>query len=160
MIAFFSRIIERIQSRRRKAPYQVSKQTLQALRQLNQRYQRQKRLWVYIILSAMALLVLYVMFSVFWAGLRAQAIPIAWIILAGIFIASFQVRRCNELIATLRQAHQVQFQIEKAQADRAAKEKVQEAEQDQEKPQVDTEGHRPISSNGSQRPSDLPDIQP
>jgi type VI protein secretion system component VasK len=160
MIAFLKRIFKQPSQTKKQGSESLPTQTLLALRQLNQGYQRQKRLWVYIILSALTLMIVYVMFSIFWAGLRVHAIPIAWIILAGIVIAVLQVRRCNDLIFSLRQAYQVQQQIEKAQAEREAQEKARQEEQETETPQSNKEKRPPISSNGSQKPSDLPDMQP
>jgi len=60
------------------------------------------------------------------AGEQAEPTPdpadMPWIILAGVSIAIYQVRRCNDVIQTLRQAYTVQFQIEKAEAQREAEE--------------------------------------
>ena len=48
---------------------QVSPKTSQALRQLIRSYQRQKRLWIYIILSSVSLMVLYTLLSLLWGEL-------------------------------------------------------------------------------------------
>ncbi|MFT5369228.1 MAG: undecaprenyl pyrophosphate phosphatase UppP [Candidatus Latescibacterota bacterium] len=103
---------------------QVPEKASQALRQLIRSYQRQKRLWIYIILSSISLMLLYTLFSLLWAEVLhgGGVVPVAWIILAGVSIAIYQVRRCNDVIQTLRQAYTVQFQIEKAEAQREAEE--------------------------------------
>lgn len=128
---------------------QVSQKTSQALRQLVRRYQRQKRLWIYIILSSVCLLVLYVLFSLLWIELwqGGGVVPVAWIILAGVSIAIYQVRRCNDVIRTLKEAYIVQAQIEKADAERAAAEEEEQGEkQSEQAPSIETR----TSNNGSQ----------
>jgi hypothetical protein len=131
---------------------QLSQKTSQALRQLVRRYQRQKRLWIYIILSSMCLMVLYIMFSLLWTELwqGGGIVPVAWIILAGVGIAIYQVRRCNDVIRTLKEAYVVQSQIEKADAEKAAEEAAEEEEQQRiQSPEAPSMGRR-SSSNGSQ----------
>jgi hypothetical protein len=130
---------------------QVSQKTSQALRQLIRRYQRQKRLWIYIIISSVSLMVLYTLFSLLWVELwdGGGVVPVVWIILAGVGIAIYQVRRCNDVIQTLRQAYTVQVQIEKAEEEKAEEEESQE---NQGEPKKRPMPSRP-SSNGSQRSS-------
>lgn len=127
---------------------QVSPKTSQALRQLIRSYQRQKRLWIYIILSSVSLMVLYTLFSLLWGELwqSGGVVPVAWIILAGVGIAIYQVRRCNDVIQTLRQAYTVQVQIEKAEEEKAEEEENQKKEDVLQKRSIPS---RP-SSNGSQ----------
>lgn len=142
--------------RRGVVPEHFSDKPSQALRQLNSRYMRQKRLWVYIVLSSLGLVIVFVLFSIFWSDLwiNAMVIPAAWIILAGIGIAVFQIRRCNDVIHTLRQTYVVQVQIEKAQAEKEA-EDAEAQKQAEVLPQI-----RKISeskSNGSLRASDSRD---
>ena len=112
-------------------PEQFAKKTSQALRQLNRSYQRQKRLWVYSVLYSLALMALYVIFAIFLPGLWEYVIPIAWIVLAGVIISILQVRRCNDVIHTLRGAHTIQYQIEKA-AQEGEEETVEESEEAEE----------------------------
>lgn len=128
---------------------QVSQKTSQALRQLVRRYQRQKRLWIYIILSSICLIVLYILFSLLWTELwqGGGIVPVTWIILAGVSIAIYQVRRCNDVIRTLKEAYIVQAQIEKADAERAAEEEQEQGVQaSEQEPSVGTHSDR----NGSQ----------
>ncbi|MDA0709043.1 MAG: hypothetical protein O3B73_02390 [bacterium] len=84
----------------------TSEKTSQALRQLIRRYNRQKRLWIYIILSSVCLVVMYVMFILLWEGLWSDGgvVPVTWIIFAGLGISIFQTRRCNQVIKVLREA--------------------------------------------------------
>lgn len=110
---------------------QISQKTSHALRQLVRRYQRQKRLWIYIILSSVSLMVVYILFSLLWIELwqGGGIVPVAWIILAGVGIAIYQVRRCNDVIQTLREAYVVQVQIEKAEAEAEAEQEKEEKQQ-------------------------------
>jgi len=112
---------------------QISQKTSQALRQLVRRYQRQKRLWIYIILSSVSLMVVYILFSLLWIELwqGGGVVPVAWIILAGVGIAIYQVRRCNDVIQTLREAYVVQAQIEKAEAEAQAEAEKEKEENKQ-----------------------------
>ena len=133
---------------------QVSQKTSHALRQLIRRYQRQKRLWIYIIFSSVSLMVLYTLFSLLWVELwqGGGVVPVAWIILAGVGIATYQVRRCNDVILTLRQAYTVQAQIEKAAEEKEAEEDDNETESAVPKPlpPIDVRPTR----NGSQTSSE------
>ena len=78
----------------------------------------------------------------------------AWIILTGVGIAIYQVRRCNDVTQTLRQAYMVQMQIEKAEEEKAEEEKA-EGEGNKQKKDVSPKRSIPTrsSSNGSQIPS-------
>ncbi len=134
---------------RKPSPEQFATRPSQALRQLNRRYQRQKRLWVYSFLYSVALMVIYCIFAILLPCLWEYVIPIAWIVLAGIVISILQVRRSNDVIHTLREAHSIQYQIEKAEAEKAEK----EAEEGKAADGTPTEP-RP-ASNGSQRPPDI-----
>lgn len=138
--------------RRGVKPEHFSDKPSQALRQLNSRYMRQKRLWVYIVMSSLGLVIMFVMFSILWSDLwiSAMVVPAAWIILAGIGIAIFQIRRCNEVIHTLRQTYAVQVQIEKANAEKEA-----EAVEAQKLADAQIKKRPESKSNGSLRPSSL-----
>jgi hypothetical protein len=132
---------------------QVSHKTSQALRQLIRSYQRQKRLWIYIILSSVSLMVMYTLFGLLWVELwdGGGVVPVVWIILAGVGIAIYQVRRCNDVIQTLRQAYTVQIQIEKAEEEKAEEENAEEEKEQKKKDLLHkrTLPSRPLS-NGSQ----------
>ncbi len=146
--------------RRKKLARNLSIKTSQALRQLNNQYVQQKRLWVYIILSSIGLVVSYILCSIFWSQLweHKVIIPAAWTILAGIFIAIFQVRRCNDVIHILRQAYHVELQVEKAQAEKEALEAADMQKQTDatiQKPFMDPKP----SSNGANRPPDSLDME-
>ena len=161
MIAFFKSLLQRLPWRR-SAPERFAPKTSQALRQLNRRYQRQKRLWVYSVLYSLGLMATYVIFAVFLPGLWEYVIPIAWIVLAGVVISILQVRRCNDVIGTLRGAHTVQYQIEKAEAEKAEAEPDEENVLDQDQAAAEEEEEEaPADSapsiNGSQKPPESPD---
>lgn len=136
---------------RKPSPEQFAKKASQALRQLNRRYLRQKRLWVYSLLYSVALMATYCIFAIFLPGLWEFAIPITWIVLAGIIISILQVRRCSDVIRILRQAHSVQYQIEKAEEEKAKK----EAEEGHSEAKNETPAEPRPGSNGSQRPPDI-----
>lgn len=148
MLAFIKNILAKLPlpGMRTKA-LNISQKTSQALRQLMRGYQRQKRLWIYIILSSVSLMVLYILFSLLWIELwqGGGVVPVAWIILAGVGIAIYQVRRCNDVIETLRQAYIVQAQIEKA-----AAEKAEEEARKQNDPEKKSPISEQLSTNGAQ----------
>jgi len=120
-------------------PEQFAKKTSQALRQLNRRYQRQKRLWAYSVLYSLALMAVYVIFAIFLSGLWEYVIPIAWIVLAGVIISILQVRRCHDVIRTLRGAHTIQYRIEKAAAEKAEREGEEKKTQENSEKEADEE---------------------
>lgn len=159
MFEAFKRILGRlpIPGLRPKA-LQVSQKTSQALRQLIRRYQRQKRLWIYIIFSSVSLMVLYTLFSLLWVELwqGGGIVPVAWIILAGVGIAIYQVRRCNDVILTLRQAYTVQAQIEKAEEEREAEKSADETPAQSSVPKSLSPIDVRPTSNGSQASTDEP----
>jgi len=115
-----------------------------SLRQLYARYQRQKKMWVYVVLSSMILMLLFLALS-----LLSMVNPWALMIpVLGIAFAIAQSRRCKDIIQTLRQALITQQQIEKAQAAAAAAAAAAEG----------AEGGREQASPqaGRPRPTDLP----
>lgn len=156
MIVFFKSLLQRLPWRR-SAPERFAPKTSQALRQLNRRYQRQKRLWVYSVLYSLGLMATYVIFAVFLPGLWEYVIPIAWIVLAGVVISILQVRRCNDVIGTLRGAHTVQYQIEKAEAEKAIADQEEENTQENEQTKEEAPADPAHSINGSQKPPESPD---
>jgi len=113
---------------RKASSEQFSKKASEALRQLNRRYLRQKRLWVYSALYSVAIMVTYCIFAIFLSGLWEYVIPIALIVVSGVVISILQVRRCNDVIRTLRQAHSIQYQIGKAAAEKEAEKEKAENE--------------------------------
>lgn len=157
MIRFFKSLLKRLPWRR-SLPEQFAQRTSQALRQLNRRYQGQKKLWVYSILYSLGLMATYVIFAVFLPGLWEYVIPIAWIVLAGVVISILQVRRCNDVIRTLRGAHTIQYQIEKAADEKALSEESEAKDKKEDGGAGETPADSTSSSNGSQTPPDIPDI--
>jgi|GEM_PF-1744840 uncharacterized membrane protein len=94
---------------RKKPPLAPPKRTADALRRLYYNYQRQRRLWGYIVLSALMMSSLFIVFSLFTdTNLWVLTIPA----MASIF-SVHQMRRCGELVNVLRQALTVQIQIDK-----------------------------------------------
>ena len=89
-------------------------------------------------------MVTYCIFAIFLSGLWEYVIPIALIVVSGVVISILQVRRCNDVIRTLRQAHSIQYQIEKAAAEKAEK------EAEKEKAEIETSIELRPASNGSQ----------
>ena len=107
----------------------LSAQTFRALRQLHARFQRQKRGWIYVMLSSLTLGCVYGIFAVFLDSLWEGVIPAICIVVTGISIAIMQVRRCSDIIRMIRQAYNVQVQVDKANEEREKEEaEKQEAE--------------------------------
>ena len=107
----------------------LSAQTSRALRQLNTRFQRQKRGWIYVMLTSLTLGCVYGIFAVFLDSLWEGVIPAICIVVTGVSIAIIQVRRCSDIIRMIRQAYTVQVQIDKATEEKEKEEaKKQEAE--------------------------------
>ena len=112
---------------RRKRPLAPPKRTADALRRLYYNYQRQRRLWGYIVLSALMMSSLFIVFSLFTeTNLWVLTLPF----LASIF-SVHQMRRCGELVNVLRQALTVQIQIDKKLAE-AEQKAALEAEAEEE----------------------------
>ena len=116
--SFFRRLLRRSQ-----APAKAQK-TAESLRQLYFNHQKQKRHWAFIVLSALMLMCLFVVMSLFTK-------PNLWVIgipFAVIVYSFFQIRRCGNLARMLRQALAVQSQIDKAQKEAEEKAKAEEEE--------------------------------
>ena len=110
----------RLPWRKRSGP-SVPQRTTDALRQLYHNHQKQKRHWAFIILSALMLMCLFVVMSLFTTpNLWVVAIPFAVVV-----YSFFQIRRCGRLARMLRQALAVQSQIDKAQKEAEAKAKAE-----------------------------------
>jgi hypothetical protein len=109
--------------RRGQAPAKPQR-TAESLRQLYFNHQKQKRHWAFIVLSALMLMCLFIVMSLFTK-------PNLWVIgipFAVIVYSFFQIRRCGNLARMLRQALAVQSQIDKAQ--REAEEKAKAGEEE------------------------------
>ena len=120
MLKWFKRIRWPWQRKRALAP---PKRTADALRRLYYNYQRQRRLWGYIVISALMMSSLFIVFSLFTdTNLWVLTIPF----LTSVF-SVYQMRRCSELVSVLRQALTVQIQIDKklAEAERKAQEEAE-----------------------------------
>lgn len=115
------------------APAVTAKTPLGAIRQLYNHYQKQANQWGYTLLSSMALICFWILYSVFqgvnWAYLSLPLI--------GIVISAFQMRRIKSISRILRQAHEVQQQIEKAEKEKKAREEA-EAAKSGKKPKVES----------------------
>ena len=94
------------------------------IRQLYTYYQKQSNRWGYLLLSSMALICFWVLFSIM-AGVPDYtylALP-----LAGIGISIWQMRKIKNISGILKNAHEVQRQIEKAEGEKKAKEEEEAA---------------------------------
>ena len=118
--------------RKEEGPAVTAKTPLGAIRQLYNHYQKQANRWGYTLLSSMALICLWIIYSVFqgvtWAYLSLPLI--------GIGISAFQMHRTKSISRILRQAHEVQQQIEKAEKEKKAREEA-EAAKNGKKPRVE-----------------------
>lgn len=113
-----------------------------SLRHLYGRYQRQQKMWVYVVLSSMILMILFLALS-----LLSMVNPWALLIpVLGIAFAISQSRRCRDIIQTVRQALITQQQIAKAQAEAAAAAAAAEG----------ADGGQEQAQAGRPRPTDIP----
>ena len=119
--------------KKEEGPAVTAKTPLGAIRQLYNHYQKQANQWGYTLLSSMALICFWILYSVFqgvnWAYLTLP--------LMGIAISAFQMRRIKSISRILRQAHEVQQQIEKAEKEKKAREEA-EAAKSGKKPKVES----------------------
>ena len=163
----FGKFLERL---RRKRPAASDPQrTAESLRQLYFIHQKQKRHWIYIIMSSLMLVCLFIVMSLFTTpNLWVIAIPFTVIL-----YSYFQIRRCSRLARMIRQALAVQSQIDKAQKEAEERDKAEaeakaaaEAEKAEEaervKPVIEALSERDVAdpggANGSgSRPPDPPD---
>ena len=108
--------------KKKEGPAVTAKTPLGQIRQLYSHYQKQSNLWGYTLLSSMALILFWVLFSVLqgvdWTYL---SLPIL-----GIGISIFQMRRIKSISAILRSAHEVQQQIKKLEAEKKARDEEEE----------------------------------
>jgi hypothetical protein len=124
-------------SKKEEAPAVTAKTALGQIRQLYNHYKKQSNMWGYTLLSSMALICFWVLFSVF-RGVNWSYLSLP---LLGILISGLQMRRAKHISRILRQAHEVQQQVDKAEAEKRAREEEEAAEQGKKpKPQVETNG--------------------
>lgn len=104
----------------RRAASRAPAHTAEALRRLYLGYQRQRRGWGYVVISAISIASLFIMFSLFAEmNLWVLILP-----LIALLFAIFQIRRSGDLVRVLRQALTMQRQIDRkrAEAEQAAAE--------------------------------------
>lgn len=98
-----------------------------AIRQLYSHYQKQENLWGYALLSSLVLVFLWIVYSIF-QGVYFSYLSLP---LAGILISGLQMYWIRGISNTLRQAHAIQQQIDKAEAEKRERED-QEPESEEE----------------------------
>lgn len=104
-------------------------------------------MWLYAILSSGTLICIYGIFAVFLESLWEILIPVGCIVVAGVGISIIQVRRCNDVIRMIRQAYNVQIQIDKVYA---------EAEQKKQEEEAQASEQSASDANGTSRPQSDP----
>ncbi len=101
---------------KKRTPSELPTRTADALRRLYYRHQRQRRLWGYIVLTALLMTTLFLAFSLLTkGGFWVVAIPLIVLI-----FSIYQIRRNRDLSRLLRQALAIQSQIDKAQEEAQA----------------------------------------
>ena len=95
-----------------------------AIRQLYNHYQKQANMWGFALLSSLILIFLWVGYSV----LREVNYSYLSLPLMGIFISAMQMYRIKGISNTLRQAHAIQQQVDKAEAEKREKEEAEKGE--------------------------------
>jgi hypothetical protein len=104
-------------------PAVTAKTPLGQIRQLYSHYQKQANQWGYTLLSSLALICIWVVFSIF-RGVNWSYLSLP---LLGIVFSAMQMRRIKGISRILRQAHEVQQEIEKAEAEKKAREEAEAA---------------------------------
>ena len=104
-------------------PAVTAKTPLGQIRQLYSHYQKQANLWGYTLLSSLALICFWVLISIF-RGVNWSYLSLP---LLGILLSVFQMRRSKGISRILRQAHEVQKEIEKADTEKKAREEAEAA---------------------------------
>ena len=126
--------------KKEEAPAVTAKTALGQIRQLYNHYQKQSNMWGCTLLSSIVLICFWVLFSVF-RGVNWSYLSLP---LLGILISSLQMRRAKHISRILRQAHEVQQQVDQAEAETKVREEGEEGEADEQgkksKPQVETNG--------------------
>lgn len=112
--------------KKKKAEDPVTARTaIGAIRQLYNHYQKQANMWGYALLSSLVLIFLWVGYSV----LREVNYTYLSLPLSGILISAMQMYRIKGISNMLRQAHTIQQQVDKAEAERAEKEAAEKGEE-------------------------------
>ena len=128
--------------KKEEVPAVTAKTALGQIRQLYSHYQKQSNMWGYTLLSSMGLICFWILFSVFrgvyWSYL---SLPIL-----GIVISALQMRRARNISRILRQAHEVQQEVDKAEAEKKAREE-EEAAKEGRKPKAESNGSSNHSSD-------------
>ncbi len=108
--------------RKKQAKKTVTARTaIGAIRQLYNHYQKQANMWGYALLSSLVLIFLWVGYSV----LREVNYAYLSLPLIGIVISAFQMYRIKGISNTLRQAHTIQQQVDKAEAEKREQEEAE-----------------------------------
>lgn len=131
-----------------KGPAVTATTPLGQIRQLYTHYQKQSNLWGYTLLSSMALICFWVLFSVLTGAVDYTYLTLP---VMGIGVSAWQMRRIKSISGILRNAHEVQQQIDKAEAEKKAREEEEAAKQGK-KPNVETNGAagRPAKEQGAE----------
>lgn len=116
------------------------------IRQLYTHYQKQSNRWGYTLLSSMALICFWVLFSIMTEIVDYSYLSLP---LAGMGVSFWQMRKIKSISAILRNAHEVQQQIEKAEAEKKAREEEEERKQGK-KPKAETNGAAKPDSGGAE----------
>ncbi|HAA78400.1 TPA: hypothetical protein DCE37_25150 [Candidatus Latescibacteria bacterium] len=85
------------------------------IRQLYTHYQKQSNRWGFVLLSSMALICLWVLFSIMVGIIDYTYLTLP---VAAISVSIWQMRKTKGISGILRKAHEVQQQIEKAEAEK------------------------------------------
>ena len=124
----------------------TAKTPLGQIRQLYSHYQKQSNMWGYTLLSSMVLILFWVLFSamrfVDWTYL---SLP-----LMGILFSLWQMKRIKSISSILRNAHEVQQQIEKAEAEKKVREE-KEAAKNGRKPKATERNGTEEASGGTEK---------
>ena len=134
--------------KKKEAPAVTAKTALGQIRQLYNHYQKQSNLWGCTLLSSIVLICFWVLFSVF-RGVNWSYLSLP---LFGILISSLQMRRTKHISRILRQAHEVQQQVDQSEAETKAREEEEADEQGKKsKPKVETNGAASRSDEEEER---------
>ncbi len=112
-----------LRKKKEEEPAVTAKTPLGQIRQLYSHYQKQANLWGYTLLSSLALICFWVLISIF-RGVNWSYLSLP---LLGILLSVFQMRRSKGISRILRQAHEVQKEIEKADTEKKAGEEAEAA---------------------------------
>ena len=99
----------------------TARTALGAIRQLYNHYQKQANMWGYALLSSLVLIFLWIGYSV----LREVNYAYLSLPLIGILISAMQMHRIKGISNILRQAHTIQQQVDKAEAEKREQEEAE-----------------------------------